>query len=486
MAEIIEISDSESSANSVLDLTSESPADSVLDLTTDDDARAAGDDARRATPYSFSPQRAATTTPGVAEMKATIRQAGLGTTDLREKSDVVARYAQAKARLAEAARLKRSSDGTGGAAPKRPKASARVTPRAARPTGPPVGVRTTPGAAMRVERNVADIQGLHIVYGAFPERVEQLMFDEMKGFQTVELQKRSSGAPYPRVADMKNASMKMRPDGKPYAAGGITKLVARLTNGAAGGREEAARALGNLYGRASNTAITNFDSFGPYDWAVIGTVWDKLCPGLVLPNETKGMQYIDGRRGKQDAIANHYDPLTYGEYIVGVSLGRSLALKMQRCPKGHSRCDCKGADRALVEVIRIPLPRRSIYILEGQARYSPGYTHGLEWPANREPSPSWNPTGERRSRTYRATKAWNLFCLEPESVLNPAELKRYAEVLPKLCPAGPAERRARADALRPREVTAGRGKGAKPKRAAAPETNLKRLAKLSEKLTWRF
>ena len=43
MAEIIEISDSESSANSVLDLTSESPADSVLDLTTDDDARAAGD-----------------------------------------------------------------------------------------------------------------------------------------------------------------------------------------------------------------------------------------------------------------------------------------------------------------------------------------------------------------------------------------------------------------------------------------------------------
>ena len=115
MAEIIEISDSESSAGSVLDLTSDSPADSVLDLTTDDDARAAGDDARRATPYSFSPQRAATTTPGVAEMKATIRQAGLGTTDLREKSDVVARYAQAKARLAEAARLKRSSDGLGGA-----------------------------------------------------------------------------------------------------------------------------------------------------------------------------------------------------------------------------------------------------------------------------------------------------------------------------------------------------------------------------------
>ena len=132
MAEIIEISDSESSAGSVLDLTSDSPADSVLDLTTDDDARAAGDDARRATPYAFSPQRATTPTPRVAEMKATIRQAGLGILDLYEKSDVVERYAQAQTRLAEAARLKRSSDGLGGgAAPKRPKASARTPPHAA-------------------------------------------------------------------------------------------------------------------------------------------------------------------------------------------------------------------------------------------------------------------------------------------------------------------------------------------------------------------
>ena len=484
MAEIIEISDSESSAGSVLDLTSDSTADSVLDLTTDDDARAAGDDARRATPYAFSPQRAATPTPSVAEMKATIRRAGLGTEDLCERSDVVARYAQAKARLAEAARLKRSFDGAGGgAAPKRPKVSARVPPRAARPTGPPFGVRITPSTAMRVERNVADIQGLHIVYDAFPERVEQLMFEEMKGFQTVELQKRSSGAPYPRVADMKNASMKTGPDGKPYAAGGIAALVKRLTNGAAGGREEAARELGNIYGRAQKSPITNFNSFSPYDWPVISTVRDQLCPGLVVPDENKGMQYIHG--GKKEAISNHYDPLSYGEYIVGVSLGRGLTLKMQRCPKGHSRCDCKGAARALIEVVRIPLPRRSIYILEGQARYSPGYTHGLEWPANREPSPSWNPTGERRSRTYRATKAWNLFCLEPESVLSPGDLKRYADVLPKLCPAGPAERRARADALRPLEPR-GRGKRAKPKRAAAPETNLKRLAKLSEKLAWRF
>ena len=165
MAEIIEISDSESSAGSVLDLTSDSPADSVLDLTTDDDARAAGDDVRRATPYAFSPQRAATPTPSVAEMKATIRQAGLGTEDLCERSDVVARYAQAKARLAEAARLKRSSDGEGGAAPKRPKASARVTPRAARPTGPPFGItgRARPYADGRI-RPYAPHAGAYLVF----------------------------------------------------------------------------------------------------------------------------------------------------------------------------------------------------------------------------------------------------------------------------------------------------------------------------------
>ena len=96
MAEIIEISDSESSAGSVLDLTSDSTADSVLDLTTDDDA---GDDVRRATPYAFSPQRAATPTPSVAEMKATIRQAGLGTEDLCERSDVVARYKAGQAKV---------------------------------------------------------------------------------------------------------------------------------------------------------------------------------------------------------------------------------------------------------------------------------------------------------------------------------------------------------------------------------------------------
>ena len=149
MAEIIEISDSESSAGSVLDLTSDSPADCVRDRTSDDDARAAGDDARRATPYAFSPQRAATPTPSVAEMKATIRQAGLGTEDLCERSDVVERYAQAKARLAEAARLKRSSDTTGGgAAPKRPNASARVTPqRAARQRAKPRPRRSTARAS---------------------------------------------------------------------------------------------------------------------------------------------------------------------------------------------------------------------------------------------------------------------------------------------------------------------------------------------------
>ena len=38
--------------------------------------------------------------PSIKEMKAAIRQAGLGVADLLERSDVEARYAQAQARLA--------------------------------------------------------------------------------------------------------------------------------------------------------------------------------------------------------------------------------------------------------------------------------------------------------------------------------------------------------------------------------------------------
>ena len=58
-------------------------------------------------------------------MKQTIKDAGLPTADLVERKDVEERYAQAKARLAEAERLKRRSrDGDGAPRPS-PRASRR-------------------------------------------------------------------------------------------------------------------------------------------------------------------------------------------------------------------------------------------------------------------------------------------------------------------------------------------------------------------------
>ena len=47
--------------------------------------------------------------PSIKEMKAKIREAGLGTADLLERQQVVARHEQALARLAEAARAKKAA-----------------------------------------------------------------------------------------------------------------------------------------------------------------------------------------------------------------------------------------------------------------------------------------------------------------------------------------------------------------------------------------
>ena len=102
---------------------------------------------RRATPrrgeYSFSAQPAATPSLSLKTMKQTIKDAGLPTADLFERKDVEERYAQAKARLAEAERLKRRSrDADGAPAPKAPRASNAAAAAATEPAA-----RATTGAA---------------------------------------------------------------------------------------------------------------------------------------------------------------------------------------------------------------------------------------------------------------------------------------------------------------------------------------------------
>ena len=116
---------------------------SVIDCRSDSESSDSSDD--DATPrrgeYSFSAQPAATPSLSLKTMKQTIKDAGLPTADLVERKDVEERYAQAKARLAEAERLKRRSrDDDGAPAPKAPRVASPRPPR------PSQRARTTDGA----------------------------------------------------------------------------------------------------------------------------------------------------------------------------------------------------------------------------------------------------------------------------------------------------------------------------------------------------
>jgi len=383
-------------------------------------------------------------------MKQTIKDAGLGVADLCEKKDVVARYALAQERLAAAARLKRSRDDDSAPAPKAPRVTPTraprptAPPRARQPAQPPFGVRTAPRSNVRVVRNAGGVEGLHLAFEVCSEAVEQEIFEDLGSFPgAYEMDFRKTGARAPRDwRQMQNPSKKQDADG-------------------------------NWYGRAAKN-VRSFKGFDWFDWAAIGFARDHLCPGLALPDEIKYNQYTPRRiNRKHDALSAHFDPQGhYGERIVGFSVGADCTLVMKSCAKGHSRCNCKASE---VEKICIPLPRRSMYIFEGRARYSlqPGYTHGLEWPANRAAPPDWNPTGERLSMTYRAGKAWNLFCLEEPP-------------FPELCRAAPAERTRRADALRPLKDKKTKRKGQKGRWVREPEESLRSLGPHHEKLEWRF
>jgi len=446
-------SDSEDSARalSVIDCRSDSERSASSD-DDDDEAPSPDDDATpRRGEYSFSAQPAATPSLSLKTMKQTIKDAGLGVSDLVERKDVEERYAQAKARLAEAERLKRRSrDDDGAPAPKVP----RVTPpRPPRPSQPrarrmaqaPRGVRTEPRTDVHVVHNVRGVEGLSIAYDVCDEEVEARIFEgtESCNRRSYDMAFQKKGAR--RQTDwrlMKNPSKKQD-------------------------------AEGNWYGRASSD-VHSFRHYAWFDWAAIGFARDHLWTGLPLPDLNKRSQYIPHRtRCIPNMLSCHFDPQgQYGEAIVGLSVGADAILVMQRCAKGHSRCNCKASEK---ERIYIPLPRRSMYIFRGRARYSlsPGYTHGLEWPAKRAAPPDWNPTGERRSITYRAGKAWNLFCLEEPP-------------FPELCRADPAERAVRADALRPLKDRKTKRKGERERWVRPNEESLASLGRHYEKLAWRF
>jgi hypothetical protein len=95
----------------------------------------------------------------------------------------------------------------------------------------------------------------------------------------------------------------------------------------------------------------------------------------------------------------HFDSrYRWGIYIVGVNLGAPCVLSMSSPGK-----DTK----------KITLPRRSIYMLSGDARYV--YKHAIS-KINKCDSElankSWNPEGIRRSLTLRCTKVFETMLLE--------------------------------------------------------------------------
>jgi len=184
------------------------------------------------------------------------------------------------------------------------------------------------------------------------------------------------------------------------------------------------------YGRSDLTAAPRgrYDRFSPDLWRCINGIRDHVYPELLLPDFALFWSYRQKRKRGGGLVSNgnafqvHYDSkITYGETVAGVSVGRASLLVMELCPCPHDirpnkykpHCTCTSAVKRRVEV---PLPRGSVYVMSGdsrdQADRSRAWKHGIKWPAQLEPAPSWNATGERRSVTLRANKPWSHYCLE--------------------------------------------------------------------------
>jgi alkylated DNA repair dioxygenase AlkB len=139
-------------------------------------------------------------------------------------------------------------------------------------------------------------------------------------------------------------------------------------------------------------------------------------------------------------FAAHFDSrYRWGEAIVGVSLGQSCVLFLQASSEAskriqpHAPSPGRAVEARIVPsttsngyAVEVTLPRRSIYVLRGAARYE--YKHGIRAQTARrldelsrkaaeggeQASPPWwnRPHRVRRSLTFRATKAYSDAALE--------------------------------------------------------------------------
>jgi len=187
----------------------------------------------------------------------------------------------------------------------------------------------------RVVHDLGGVPGLHIVYEAFDESVEQKLFELAAG----------------------------RPRQMPWK----TTIERRYTS---------------WFG----------PSRYPEDfWRLINAVRDVglTSQPLVLPNSVTAVAYPLGSR-----IGVHYDAAAkLGDVLMGVTTGSDGNMYMTQDSKfGRGK-------------VTFCVPRRSIYVMENEARYC--WRHGLTAQGRSAGEPAWNATAERRSFIFRQTMTWS-------------------------------------------------------------------------------
>jgi len=140
------------------------------------------------------------------------------------------------------------------------------------------------------------------------------------------------------------------------------------------------------------------EQFHPLVFELLNLVVDSgLTTHLTPPDTCLGLTYMPGT-----TVPPHFDSCTiFGETLIGVSLGASAVI----------RFTLPGVDApAAVDIV---LPRRSIYIMCGEARVK--YMHAIHSVNNvinkvvtdvPTGGPKWNPDNLRFSLTLRSTKAY--------------------------------------------------------------------------------
>ena len=112
-----------------------------------------------------------------------------------------------------------------------------------------------------------------------------------------------------------------------------------------------------------------------------------------------------------------YDSEVTWETVAGVSVGEPPCWSWSCARAQHSAEQAQAAacPSAVKRRVEVPLPRGSVYVMSGDARdqadRSRAWKHGIKWPAQLEPAPSWN-VGRAPSVTLRANKLRSHYCLE--------------------------------------------------------------------------